>query len=254
MKSIVGIFPSSKDAERAATRLRRLKMAKEEIELLTPEMSQTGLETKVPTQDAESQGIGRALGGVIVGAIALAGASHLGAYIWGKYAAHSFVGPLVAIGIVAAGALGVYAGIKIMGRFEEASSTGLPHDNLYLYKDALEHNHSLVVALAESDERADLVRKTLNEMGAESIDEPDGDWWIGLRSAENEHFADPGIHNEGTFSQLGFQAALSPDFKGHSYDEVLDRLVERYGEEARTTDFRLGFERGRSYGDWESAA
>jgi len=254
MKSIVGIFPSSKEAERAAVRLRRMKMAKEEIRLVTPEMSQTGLENELPTQDAESQGIGRAIGGVVVGAIALAAASHLGAYIWARHASHSFVGPLVAIGIIAAGALGVYAGIKIIGRIEEASSIGLPHDSLYLYKDALEHNHSLVVALAESDERAKIVRKTLTEMGAESIDEPEERWWVGLRSAETEHFADPGIHNDETFFQMGFQAALSPDFKGHSYDEVLNRLVDQYGEDARTRDFRFGFERGGSFNEWKSAS
>jgi hypothetical protein len=254
MKSVVGIFESSDEARRAAQLLRGMLKSGEKVELLTPENSQTGLESTVPTQDAETQGIGRAIGGVIGGAIALAGAAHFGSFIWSKYPSNNLVGLLVAIGIVLFGALGIWAGVKIMGLFEEASTEGIPHDELYLYQDALQKNHSVVVALTDSEERAEQVRNTMSQFGAEALDEARDRWWIGLKSAESEHFTDPGIHSDDPIFKKGYEASQHPDFKDHSYDEYKERLVEHYGDDARRIEFRKGFEHGRAFNRWRSAA
>src|SRR5437773_810687 len=243
MKSVVGIFRSADEAERAAERLRRNTTPEEEIKLLTPDMSQEVVETRVPVEDAETQGIGRAIGGVVVGAIALAGASHLGAYVWGKYASHPLVGPLVFIGIVLAGVAGIWIGVKAVGYAEDAGK-GIPHDDLFLYEDALKQKRSIVVALTETDEHAEQARNTLNEMGAESLDTARERWWIGLRSAETEHYKE---YEDEVQYRHGFEAALNPDFSGRTYEEAANLLVSRYGDEAKKKDFRNGFERGQAY-------
>jgi hypothetical protein len=194
MRSVVGVFESPLDAQRALAFLRSSKAPGEEIRLLTPEMAGMNIEDSVPEDDAEMQGIGRAIGGVIGGAIGLAGASHLGSYLYDRFNSFGLASLLIGLGIIAVGILGAWIGVKIMGRFEEASSMGIPHDDLYLYKDALEKDHTVVMVLAQSDERAEEVRRLMAETGAESLDAAQERWWVGLRSAEEEHYVEPKDH------------------------------------------------------------
>ncbi len=242
MKSIVGIFKSQDAARRAAEQLIKVKMPGEEIKLLTPQDAQIALENALPTDDAETAGVGRALGAVVGGAIGLAAAAQIGVYFLATYIFSNIAAPMIAFAIVAIGVLGAWAGYRIIARLEDASVTGLPHDYLFLYKDALRQNNSLVMATTRWQDRLDFIRDTLDQMGAFSLDAAREEWWIGLRSAESEHYQ----NNESAY-RLGFETAQNPDFHALDYKEVSFLLSERYGNIASDDEFIRGYQRGLLY-------
>ena len=94
------------------------------------------------------------------------------------------VGPVVAAGAIALGLLGAVAGAAVGSRLDDTLSKGLPTDELYVYRDALRRGRSVVVVTVEDEERAERVRRLLNDVGAESTDAAREEWWIGLRDAE----------------------------------------------------------------------
>jgi hypothetical protein len=77
MQTVVGIFRTRTDADRAIPNLRASGIANEEINWLTPASSVEEIQT-VPTEDAEPPGVGTALGAVIGGATGAAGGVSLG--------------------------------------------------------------------------------------------------------------------------------------------------------------------------------
>ncbi|MEW6731173.1 MAG: hypothetical protein AB1489_07540 [Acidobacteriota bacterium] len=186
MRSIVGIFRTPDEAQRAAQHLLEQKTPAEQIRILTPETAKE-LTALVPTEDAEETGVGKVIGAVVGAAIGLAGATHLGSYIWASYQFPG-ISILVATGIILTCALGLWLGGKIFGGIENVTSTGVPHDDLFLYQDAIAQQRSIVIMLANSEERAALVRETLMLMGAESVNAAQDQWWLGLRNIETEHY------------------------------------------------------------------
>jgi hypothetical protein len=248
MKTVTGIFNSRGDAEEALGRLRSLGIADERISLLAPGATAESLD-EVPTTETEQPGMGTALGGVVGGALGVAGGLHLGA------AAASFfvpgVGPILAIGLVGAalfGAGGAAAGAAAGGAMEDTVAGGLPADELYVYEDALRQGRSVVIAVTE-DEQEDAARRALAEAGAESLDAARENWWVGLRDAEEAEYAGEGrdFKTDETFFRRGFEASLHPSARGKSYDEDAERLRSCFGEDCERAPFRHGYKRGRNY-------
>jgi len=136
MQTVVGIFTSQVAAEHAAEQLCRLGIAREQINFLIPGASQAQLE-QVPTTETEQPGMGRALGGVVGGAIGAGGlmsTAVISTLIPG-------VGPIAAIGFVSLALVGLLGGAlvgaTVGGALESALSDSLPKDEIFVYEDAL---------------------------------------------------------------------------------------------------------------------
>jgi hypothetical protein len=251
MSTVAAIFNSRADAERAAARLREAGFSEDRVSLLTPGATQGQLDD-VPTTETEQPGMGAALGGAVGGALGIAGGLEFGA------AAASLlipgVGPVFAAGLIGAallGAGGAAAGAAAGGALEDSMARGLPHDELFVYEDALRRGRSIVMAVADDEEHANVARGVLTQSGAESVDAAREKWWLGLRDAEEAEYTVEGGDfgaDEPTYRR-GFEAALHSRARSRSYDEDAERLRECFGEECEEGAFRRGYERGRRYQD-----
>ncbi len=247
MKTVAGIFQSRAEAERAVQQLHSEGLPNDRIALLTPGMDNEQVEHAVPTADSEQPGMGKAMGGTVGGALGVAGGASLGA------AAASLlvpgVGPVLAGGILGAailGAGGTATGMAAGEALEEGLVTGLPHDELYLYEDALRKGRSVVIAFAETDELADRVRTTLDGAGAESIDAAREGWWLALRDAEAADYETTGrnLKSDEVSYRRGFEAALKTGGKAGKDSTGREEAVpDAKSDEA----FRCGYDRGKSY-------
>jgi hypothetical protein len=250
MESIVGLFNSLPDAKRAAAMLRTLGIAEDRITVLSPRTPEAEIEAQIPTTDTEQPGMGQAMGGTVGAALGAAGGATAGA------AAASLlipgVGPVLAFGIIGAallGAGGAAAGALAGNAMEKGMADGLPHDELYVYEDALRRGRSVVIAFADGDQLAGNARAELARAGAESVDAAREEWWIGLRGAEQEHYTAQG----GDFSldeakyRLGFEAALHPDRRSKSRADAAANLRQKYGTDCDSNAFAQGYDRGQRY-------
>jgi hypothetical protein len=250
MESIVGIFNSFADAKRASAMLRSLGIPDNRMAVLSPQTADVDMETEVPTTDTEQPGVGAALGGTIGGALGVAGGLEAGAVAASLLLPG--VGPVIAIGLIGAailGAGGVAAGAAAGHALEGGIAEGIPRDELFVYEDALRRGRSVVIAFVDDPDLTEKARGELSHAGAESVDAARNEWWIGLRDAEREHYAKQGGNfdmDEAKY-RLGFEAAMRPDCRGKSCDEIAPALSERYGEEAKGTPFRNGYDRGQNY-------
>jgi hypothetical protein len=249
MSTVAGIFRSRADAERAVENLRSAGIANDHLNLLMPGTTDQELETSVPTTETEQPGMGSALGGTVGGALGAAGGMTIGA------AAASLlvpgVGPVIAAGILGAallGAGGAAAGAAAGGSLED-SVEGLPHDELYVYEDALRQGRSVVLVVADDGAQAETVRGVLTQAGAESLDAARESWWVGLRDAEEEEYKGQGkdFKTDEPLYRRGFEAAQHPQARGKSYEEAGARLRERYSDAYEADAFRRGYERGQNY-------
>src|SRR3982751_4940158 len=145
MRTVAGIFKSRASAERAAEHLRSAGIPDERISLLAPGTTVEELDAAVPTTETEQPGMGKAIGGTVGGALGVAGGMHIGAA-----AASLFVpggGPGSAAGVVGAALLGIggaATGVAAGGAVEDAVAEGLPHDELYVYEDALRQGRTVL--------------------------------------------------------------------------------------------------------------
>jgi hypothetical protein len=101
----------------------------------------------------------------------------------------------------------------------------------------------------EDDTLAATARATLAGAGAESVDAARERWWLGLRSAERERYAD-GPHafeRDEALYRLGFEAALGAEVRGRTWEAALDGLRGRHGVAVEAPAFRRGWERGQAY-------
>ena len=249
MQTVVGIFTSRVAAEHAAEQLCRLGIARDQIHFLVPGTTSEQPE-QVPTSETEQPGMGSALGGVVGGAIGASSgmmtATVLSALVPG-------IGTVTAIGLAALSLLGLVggavAGVAAGGALEDSLATGLPKDELYVYKDALRRGRTVLIALVEDSEQAAAVRTALEQAGAESLDAARAQWWVGTRDAEAEAYQAAG----GDFSRdedvyrRGFEAALRTEVAGKPYTEAVEYVRVRDADVYDTEAYRRGYERGRAY-------
>src|ERR1700747_3024900 len=190
MEAVTGVFATRSAAERALPDGHNSGIPSDKVTLLTPGTEdQVEKEIQsVPTDATEQPGMGTAMGALLGGGIGLTGGSALMALVPG-------VGPITAIGLLGAGVLGAAGatiGASASGKIERDSYEGLPEDEIFVYEDALRKGHSVVIALAENDGQASLVRDLLHRDGAESVDAAREQWWTGLRRGGPAHYDAPG--------------------------------------------------------------
>src|SRR5439155_16825307 len=150
------IFNSFADARRGSAILKTLGIPDNRITVLSPHTSEAELEAQIPTTETEQPGMGAELGGTVGAALGVAGGLQAGA------AVASFlipgVGPVLAIGLIGAaifGAGGAAAGALAGHALEEGIAAGIPHDELFVYEDALRRGRSLVIAFADDSQIAE---------------------------------------------------------------------------------------------------
>lgn len=246
METVAGIFTSQAAAEEAVREIHSLGIPNDRIALLTPGMSDKRVESAVPTEDTEQPGIGAAMGGTVGGAIGIAGGASLGA------AAASLlipgVGPVIAGGILGAailGAGGAATGIAAGQALDHELEAGLPHDELFLYEDALRKGRSVVVAFVKDEGAIYAVRGAFASAGAEGIDEARENWWIGLRDAEEADYEAGGrtFQTDEASYRRGFEDAL----KTHGKESDAPHEFIASHVEADNEAYRCGYARGLSY-------
>ena len=250
MRTVAGIFNSYEDAGRAVDNLRSIGIPEDHINLLAPGTSEEELDATVPTTETEQPGMGKTLGGAVGGALGVAGGMHIGAA-----AASLFVpgvGPVLAAGILGAALLGVggaAAGAVAGDAVEDNLAAGLPHDELYVYEDALRRGRAVVLAVADDDAQGEAARGVLGQSGAESLDAARESWWVGLRDAEEEEYTGQGgdFKTDEALYRRGFEAALHPKARARSYETATTFLRERYSDSYAEDAFRRGYERGQTY-------
>jgi hypothetical protein len=251
MQAVTGIFSSQAQAERAVASLKSQGTELDKITLLTPGSKAQAEPASVESDAAEQPGIGKAIGAVVGAATGLSGAV-LVAIIPG-------VGPVTALGLLGAAVLtaaGAGVGAVAGESLDNNLSRGVPEDELFVYEDALRKGHSVVIGLAKDSDSADQFRKSFEAAGAEAIDAARDQWWIGLRSAEQEHYEETGrqFKEDEKFYRIGLKKAqktrthclhgpsLAPD-----YCVRVEELEREYPGVDVEAPFTRGYQRGREY-------
>jgi hypothetical protein len=248
MEVVTGVFESRGDAENAINQLRSLGVPQDKIGLITPESQPETVERSVPVTDTEEPGMGRAMGAAVGGAMGAAGGATLG--LAAASLAVPGVGPVIAFGLVGAallGTVGAAAGAAVGDTVEEQLGEGVPHEDVFLYEDALRHGRTIVIAYVD-DDREDRAREVFDNAGAGDIETLREHWWAELRDEERTYYHRDGRdfdRDEETYRR-GFQAALHPSRRGKAYTDVEADLRTAYSGELDSS-FREGYERGLAY-------
>jgi hypothetical protein len=254
MEIVSGVFQTKSEAEHAMQEVRATGVPADKITLLTPgSTDQINTELKsVPVDTAEQPGMGKTVGAVLGAAAGLTGSSLLVAFIPG-------VGLITAagmLGMAIATAAGATIGASAGAKLEDSSTDGLPQDEIFVYEDALRKGRSVVVAGVEEDSSASLLRDLLKAEGAEAIDAAREQWWIGLRSSEQEHYTKSGknFHKDEKFYRMGFEAALHARNRCREFDQIsaemdaaLEDIEQQYPNDEVEEPFTRGYQRGREY-------
>jgi hypothetical protein len=247
MQSVTGVFKSREEADVAVNALRSLGIPEKQLGIVAPGSAPERLEAGVPVTDSEAPGMGRAMGAAVGGAMGAAGGATAGLAV--ASLAIPGIGPLIAFGMVGAAVLGVVgaaAGSAVGDTVEENLGEGIPHEDVYLYEDALRHGHSIVIAYADEGEQADSAAKALRNAGAEDLNTLRENWWNELRDGERAHYGEEFDRNEESYRR-GYQAALHPARRGKPYSEVEDELTTAYAGTVLDTPFQDGYERGQRH-------
>jgi hypothetical protein len=247
MQAVTGVFKSRDEADAAVNALRSLGIPEKRLGIVSPGSAPERLEAGVPVTDTEAPGMGRAMGAAVGGAMGVAGGATAGLAV--ASLAVPGIGPLIAFGMVGAALLGVVgaaAGSAVGDTVEEGLGEGVPHEDVYLYEDALRHGHSIVIAYADEGEQADRAAKTLNNAGAEDLDTLRENWWRELREGERSHYGENFERDEESYRR-GYQAALHPQHRGRAYSDAEDELRTAYAGTVLDRPFQDGYERGQAH-------
>jgi hypothetical protein len=254
MEAVTGVFATRSAAERALKDVHNTGIPSNKITLLTPgteEQVEKEIQA-VPTDATEQPGMGKAMGALLGGGVGLTAGAALVALVPG-------VGPVTAIGLLGAGVLGAAGaavGATAGGKVEQDSYEGLPEDEIFVYEDALRKGRSVVIALAENDGQASVVRDLLHRDGAESVDAAREQWWTGLRSDEHAHYEASGrsFKDDEKFYRMGFEAALHARTRCMEFDQVsaemdaaLEEVQRKFPGAQVEEPFTRGYQRGREH-------
>jgi len=254
MEAISGVFKTRSRGENAVNEVLKAGIPADRITLLTPgAVDQLNKEIQsVPTDTTEQPGMGTAIGALAGGGVGFAGGSLLMALVPG-------LGPITALGLLGAavlGAAGATIGATAGNKMENSITEGLPEDEIFVYEDALRQGRTVVIVLADDNQSASLIRELLTMQGAESIDAAREQWWIGLRSAEESHYANSGksFAEDEEYFRRGFEAALHARTRCMEFDQVsaamtvaLEDVQREYPGKDVEAAFTRGYERGREY-------
>ena len=170
MQTVVGIFAARSDAKRAVEQLIESGISAENIIFLSGERPEAELPS-VGTTDAERDGMGKAMGSLVGGATGAGVGLSLGSALASLLVPG--VGPIMAAGFGAAALLGIggaAVGAKLGDNSEHQLDTGVPRDDVELYRELLRQHRSVIVVEAKSDAEADTARTILTRNAAEDME------------------------------------------------------------------------------------
>ncbi|HET6978524.1 MAG TPA: hypothetical protein VFI24_19490 [Pyrinomonadaceae bacterium] len=247
MQVVTGVFKSENNAEAAVNQLRSLGIPEKRIGIVRPGNRPERLEAGVPVTDTEEPGMGRAMGAAVGGAMGAAGGATAGLAVASLVVPG--IGPLLAFGMVGAGLLGIVgaaAGSAVGDSVEQELGEGIPHEDVYLYEDALRHGHSVVLTYADEGDQANKAAKAIHTAGAEDIETLRENWWQELRDGERSHYGEEFERDEPNYRR-GYEAALHPKRREKAYSEVEDELRTAYANTVLDRPFQSGYERGSNH-------
>src|SRR6188474_2700768 len=222
MQAVTGVFRSQDQAENAVKQLRSLGIPDNRIGIVRPGTQSERLETGVPVTDTEDSGMGRAMGAAVGGAMGAAGGATAGLAVASLIVPG--IGPLLAFGMVGAallGTVGAAAGSAVGDTVEEELGEGIPHEDVYLYEDALRHGHTVLLAYADEGDQSDKAGEVMRSAGAEDLDVLRENWWQELRDDERTRYTGDFDQDEENYRR-GYTAALHPRRRGRAYSDVED--------------------------------
>jgi hypothetical protein len=247
MQAVTGVFRSQDQAENAVTQLRSLGIPENRIGIVRPGSQSEKLEAGVPVSDTEEPGMGRAMGAAVGGAMGAAGGATAGLAVASLVVPG--IGPLLAFGMLGAallGTVGAAAGSAVGDTAEEELGEGIPHEDVYLYEDALRHGHTVLIAYAEEGDQSDNAAEAMRTAGAEDLDVLRENWWHELRDDERTHYTGDFDRDEESYRR-GYTAALHPRRRDRAYADVEDELRTQYANTTLDMPFQSGYERGLNY-------
>ena len=177
MQSVVGIFRTRKDAEQAVRGLVNRGIGRDCIILLSAEdgkgsESVKGNLEKVPTTDAEADGMGAGIGALMAGGVGAGAGLAAGSAVASLLVPG--VGTVFAIGLGAAAVLGLggaAAGAKLGDAAEHAMDIGMPKDDVFFYRELLRRGRSFVIANLADHGWAPVAKDAFREQGGEDVDQ-----------------------------------------------------------------------------------
>lgn len=247
MQAVTGVFKSSDQAENAVKQLRSLGIPDKRIGIVRPGTAPERLEAGVPITDTEEPGMGRAMGAAVGGAMGAAGGATAGLAVASLIVPG--IGPLLAFGMVGAALLGVVgaaAGSAVGDQVEEELGEGIPHEDVYLYEDALRHGHTVLIAYVDEGDQADNAAQAMRQAGAEDLNVLRENWWQELREGESAHYTGDFNKDEESYRR-GYAAALHPQRRDRDYSDVEDELRTQYANTVLDRPFQSGYERGLNH-------
>jgi hypothetical protein len=242
MRTVIGAFKDIEQADRAARDLKQVISHAEQVRLLSPESDRLKYDDEQVTDTVDRRGFGIALGGIVLGVIAVIACFLMFGSPFSREGWRGFVSPIVAVLVVGGALLGAWLGSMLFDPYAHGGVQGLSYEEFFYYHDALQRGEYIVTATTMNEQRAVQMRKLLQQLGADSYDTVREQWWAGLRDSEAAFYQD----NEAVY-RTGFEAALNPENFGHSYDEALPMLRARHDTQADQEFFRRGYERGQQY-------
>jgi hypothetical protein len=139
------------------------------------------------------------------------------------------------------GATGAAVGSVFGEKLEEGLGEGIPHEDIYLYEDALRHGDSIIIFHAHDDSQADGVREVLKRAGALDLDEVRERWWAELRDQEWTDYQSAGMDfHRDELSYRKVEAAQHPERRSGSYSPVRVELRQAYNNTELDSPFRQG--------------
>jgi len=249
MEVITRVFDNYDKALEVVRRLGNLGINKRRLALLAAGHGTKGTATSVPVSDTENPGMGTAMGGAVGGAMGAATGATLG------LAAATLlvpgVGPVVAFGLIGAavlGGTGAVIGASVGDTIEEELGEGFPHEEIYLFEDALRRGKSVVIAYAEEGPQADEARDVM-KVGSADLESLRETWWAEQRDREWSDYQSNGrdFQQDELSYRRGFEAALDPHRRGKTYSEAESGLKAAFAEGELNSAFRRGYERGAAY-------
>lgn len=247
METTVGIFRSQVDTQRALAQLKALGIGYDKITVLWPGTTNRQVEAAVQTSDTEGPGMGAALGGTVGGAIGAGAGASLGAAVVSLFVPG--VGPIIAAGVLGAALVGTgaaLAGVQAGSLLEGNLAHGLPHDELFVYEDALRNGQTVIMVQAADDEATQRIHDAFSRAGADSIDAARENWWLGLRETEQQEYerTQASFTEDEYYYRQGFEAALHPKMRPVPYNDAVNQLE---GELRARPAYLAGYQRGQAY-------
>ncbi len=239
MQAVTGVFKSQDQADNAVNQLKSLGIPDKRIGIVRPGSAPERLEAGVPVSDTEEPGMGKAMGAAGGATAGLAVASLV---VPG-------IGPLLAFGMLGAallGTVGAAAGSAVGDQVEEGLGEGIPHEDVYLYEDALRHGHTVLIAYADEGNQADDAAEVMRKAGAEDLDVLRENWWNEQREGERTNYTGNFDEDEESYRR-GYTAALHPQRRKRAYSDVEDELRTQYANTVLDRPFQSGYERGLNH-------